>query len=327
MFRCKGGDARKLHMLLAGAQRIANGEDARIKQTDDIAGIGFVHDGAVVSHQAGAGSKLDVLALLHMECFHAALKLAGADAQKRNAVAVILVHVGLDFEHKAAELLAAGIHHIAGGGILAGQWRRGQAQELFQERFHAKVGQRGAKEYGAQLAVLHSVQVKLFGGAIQQLNVVSQLLVVGRADQFVHFGGAQLGGDLVHHLHAVGAAIAFKSQHLAGAAVKHALELFAAADGPVHRVGFDAQDRFNVFHQFKRVAGFAVHLVDEGENGDMAQGADLEQLDGLGLNALGGVDDHDGGIRRHQGAVGILGEVLVAGGIQNVDALALIVEL
>ena len=175
--------------------------------------------------------------------------------------------------------------------------------------------------------MLHSVQVKLFGGAIQQLNVVSQLLVVGRADQFVHFGCAQLGGDLVHHLHAVGAAIAFKSQHLAGAAVKHALELFAAADGPVHRVGFDAQDRLNVFHQFKRVAGFAVHLVDEGENGDMAQGADLEQLDGLGLNTLGGVDDHDGGIRRHQGTVGILGEVLVAGGIQNVDALALIVEL
>ena len=59
----------------------------------------------------------------------------------------------------------------------------------------------------------------------------------------------------------------------------------------------------------------------------MAQGADLEQLDGLGLNTLGGVDDHDGGIRRPQGTVGILGEVLVAGGIQNVDALALIVEL
>ena len=59
----------------------------------------------------------------------------------------------------------------------------------------------------------------------------------------------------------------------------------------------------------------------------MTQGADLEQLDGLGLNALGGVNDHDGRVRRHQGAVGILTEVLVAGGIQNVDALALIVEL
>ena len=98
--------------------------------------------------------------------------------------------------------------------------------------------------------------------------------------------------------------------------------------GQVHRArSFDAEDFFNVLHQLKRVAGLAVHLVDEGEDRDVAQRADLEQLDGLGLNALGGVNDHDGGVRRHQGAVGILTEVLVAGRVQNVDALALIVEL
>ena len=43
----------------------------------------------------------------------------------------------------------------------------------------------------------------------------------------------------------------------------------------------------------KGVAGFAVHLVDEGKDGDVAQGAHFEQLDGLGLDALCGVDDHD----------------------------------
>ena len=59
----------------------------------------------------------------------------------------------------------------------------------------------------------------------------------------------------------------------------------------------------------------------------MAQGADLEQLDGLGLNALGGVDDHDRRVRCHQGAVGILREVLMARGVQNVHALACVVEL
>ena len=116
-------------------------------------------------------------------------------------------------------------------------------------------------------------------------------------------------------------------QHAPGIAVIDALEVLAAADGPVHRVGLDAEDFFNVLHQLKRVAGLAVHLVDEGKNRDVAQRADLEQLDGLGLNALGGVNDHDGGVRRHQGAVGILTEVLVAGRVQNVDALALIVEL
>ena len=262
-----------------------------------------------------------------MERLHAALKLAGADAQERNAVTVVLVHVGLDLEDKAAELLAARLDQLTALRVLAGQRGGGQAQELLQERLHAEVRQSGAEEHGGQLAVLHGVEVKLLGSAVQQLDVLGQLFMVGSADQVVQAGVAQLGLDLLDHLDAVGAAIALKGQHAPGIAVIDALEVLAAADGPVHRVGLDAEDFFNVLHQLKRVAGLAVHLVDEGEDRDVAQRADLEQLDGLGLNALGGVNDHDGGIRRHQGAVGILTEVLVAGRVQNVDALALIVEL
>ena len=59
----------------------------------------------------------------------------------------------------------------------------------------------------------------------------------------------------------------------------------------------------------------------------MAHGADLEQLPGLGLHALGTVNHHDGGVRSHEGTVGILGEVLVTGGVQNVDAVALVLKL
>src|SRR5699024_9535621 len=44
-------------------------------------------------------------------------------------------------------------------------------------------------------------------------------------------------------------------------------------------------------------------------------------------HTLGGVNDHDGGVGRHQGTVGVLGEVLVARGIQDVDAVALVLEL
>ena len=271
-------------------------------------------------------ASLIFLALLHMESLHAALKLAGADAQERDAVAVVLVHVGLNLEDKAAELVAARLYQLAAHGVLAGQRGGGQAQELFQERLNTEVRQSRAEEHGGQLAVLHGVEVELFRRAVQQLNVLGQLLMVGSANQVVQAGVAQLGLDLVHHLHTVGTAVALKGQHSLGVAVVDALEVLAAADGPVHRVGLDAEDFLDVLHQFKRVAGLAVHLVDEGKNRDVAQRADLEQLDGLGLNALG-VNDHDGGIRRHQGAVGVLTEVLVAGGVQNVDALALVVEL
>ena len=79
--------------------------------------------------------------------------------------------------------------------------------------------------------------------------------------------------------------------------------------------------------QLEGVPCLPVHLVDEGEDGDVPQAAHLKELPGLGLHALGGVDDHHCGVGGHQGAVGVLGEVLVAGGVQNVDAEALVLEL
>ena len=123
-------DARKLYMLFAGAECVADGEDARVEQADNIARVGLADDGAVIGHQARAGGQLDVLALLHVERLHAALKLAGADAQERNAVTVVLIHVGLDLEDKAAELLAARLDQLTALRILARQRGGGQAQEL-----------------------------------------------------------------------------------------------------------------------------------------------------------------------------------------------------
>ena len=259
--------------------------------------------------------------------FHAALELAGADAHESDAVAVGLVHVGLDLEDESRELVTAGIHGLAGQAVHAGQRGGGEPQEVLQERFHTEVGQGRSEEHGTQLAAQHFVQVELLGGTVQQLDLIHQLLVQVGGEQLVQCGITQFGLGLADLLHAVGAAVAGESQDFAGVAVEHALELLAAADGPVHGVGLDAQDLLDVLHQLKGVAGFAVHLVDEGKDGDVAQGAHLEQLDGLGLDALCGVDDHDGGVRRHQGAVGILREVLMARGVQNVHALAGVVEL
>ena len=111
------------------------------------------------------------------------------------------------------------------------------------------------------------------------------------------------------------------------AAVIDALELLAAADGPVHGVGLDAELVFQLVEQVERVLGLAVHLVDKREDRDMAHGADLEQLARLRLDALAAVDDHDGGVRRHERAVGILREILMARRIEDVDAEALILEL
>ena len=75
------------------------------------------------------------------------------------------------------------------------------------------------------------------------------------------------------------------------------------------------------------VLAHAIHLVDEGDDRDAAHPADLEQLDGLRLDPLDAVDQHDGGVGGGQRAVGVLGEVVVAGGVEQVHAPAGVFEL
>ena len=170
----------------------------------------------------------------------------------------------------------------------------------------------------------HPIHIKVAGRAVQQLHVVGELAVERLADESVQVGISQghLGGG-----GRLGAAVAGEMDNLLLRAVIHALEVLAAADGPVHGIGVNAELVLNLLAQLEGVAGLAVHLVDEGKDGDIPHDADLEELAGLGLNTLGRVNDHDGAVRRHQGAVGILREVLMARGVQNVDTKALVLEL
>ena len=78
------------------------------------------------------------------------------------------------------------------------------------------------------------------------------------------------------------------------------LKLLTAADRPVDRACMDAEDGFDIFHQVKWVLGFTVQLVDKCKNRNMAQHTNLEKLDGLCLNTLGSINDHDSGVSGHQ---------------------------
>ena len=88
-------------MTLAGAHGVADAKDTRVEQTHDIACVRLVHDGAVVGHHRGARGQLELAVALHMEGVHAALELARADAHKGDAVAVVLVHIGLDLKDRS----------------------------------------------------------------------------------------------------------------------------------------------------------------------------------------------------------------------------------
>ena len=212
-----------------------------------------------------------------------------------------LVHICLDLEYKGGEVFVVGIDLLS--PCIAGQgWRR-QFQESFQEWLHAEVGQCGTEEYRRQPPFLHCLQVECIACPVQQLHILQQGVPVFRADEPVQLRRMEIH---LRCLDLVLPIVGFKGENVPFFPVEYPLEFLAAADGPVHRIGLDAQLLLNLLQQVKGVPGFPIHFVDKGKNGNMTHDADLKQLPGLVLHALGSVDDHHCGVCRHQSSVGIL---------------------
>ncbi len=171
---------------------------------------------------------------------------------------------------------------------------------------------------------MHQLQVEVGTGAIEQLQFLQGLRQEFRFHQVGQFGAA--GGQTL--LGGLTAPFGPREQdHLAAAAVDHPTETVAAADRPVHRPAGQAQLALDLIEQLQGLPPRPVHLVDEGEDRDAPHAAHLEQLAGLGFKALGGVLEHHRVVGGGQGAVGVLREVLVAGGVEQVDRAAVVVEL
>ena len=118
-----------------------------------------------------------------------------------------------------------------------------------------------------------------------------------------------------------------EEMHLAGLAVVDPAKIGAVAERPVHREGVQPEHALQFIEQLERIARGPVELVHEGEDRHAAPAADLEQLAGLRFDALAGIDHHHRRIHRGQHAVGVLGEILVAGRVEQVDAVAVVLEL
>jgi hypothetical protein len=79
-----------------------------VVDADHVAGKRLGHDLAVRGHEGQRVGQLHFLAAAHMQRLHPGLEAARADAHESDAVAVLRIHVGLDLEHEAGELLLAG---------------------------------------------------------------------------------------------------------------------------------------------------------------------------------------------------------------------------
>ncbi len=111
-------------------ERVADLEVAGIVQAYYIAGVSIFHH-FLGTRQEGIGiGEAEVFAGAHMAIRLVAFKLAAADPQERNAVAVPWVDVRMDLEHKSGEFLFDGFHHALFCWAVNGG--RGQFQEGFQ---------------------------------------------------------------------------------------------------------------------------------------------------------------------------------------------------
>ncbi len=104
-------------------------------------------------------------------------------------------------------------------------------------------------------------------------------------------------------------------------------EIATHADGPACGCDVDGEVLLDLVDDLEDIAALAVHLVTEGQDRQVAHPADLEELLRLAFDPLGAVDDHHGGVHGGQRAVGILGEVRVAGRVHEVEAVVLVPPL
>ena len=120
--------------------------------------------------------------------------------------------------------------------------------------------------------------------------------------------------------------IAVQQAHATGLHVDRADKITPAPDRPGDRRGIERERLLDLVDQVERVAALAVHLVDEGDDRNVAQPADLEQLARPRLDAFGRVDHHHGRIDRREGPIGVFGEILVARRIEQVEHPAVVLE-
>jgi hypothetical protein len=100
----------------------------------------------------------------------------------------------------------------------------------------------------------------------------------------------------------------------------------AHADGPRQRAHRDGKLGFQLVQELEGVPTLTVQLINEDDDRRCPHAADLHEFLGLLLHALDAVHDQDHAVHGCERAIGVLGEVLVARCVEQVDLDAVVVE-
>ena len=111
----------------AGAERVADGKEARVYQSHDVAWVGLFNRLPVTAKEPVRSRHPDLPVQPRMIDHHVLLESARYDTQKCHSIAMLWVHVRLNLEDKSGELLSVGctgpIPNSCEGPAVAASWR------------------------------------------------------------------------------------------------------------------------------------------------------------------------------------------------------------
>lgn len=318
--RREAGQAAEVELFALG-QGVAYLEGAVVRQADDVARPGLVDGSLALGHELGGAGEAHHLVVAYVVVGRVARELARAHLAEGDARAVVGVDVGRNLEDEAGELGLVGLHDALLG--LDGTGAGGYLDEAVEQLLDAEVVQRRTEEHGSHFALEVVVDIELGIDALDELQLAAQAVGQVGADALVQLLGVDVYGHLLGHYLLGG----LEEVEVLLVDVVDALEADAALDGPRQRTHVDVELFLELVQQVEGVLGLAVHLVDEDDDGGVAHAAHFHELARLRLHTLGAVHHDDDAIDGGQRAVGVFGEVLVTGGVENVDLVVLIVEL
>ena len=285
--RREARDAGEAQALALG-ERVSNPDRAVVVEADDVAGNGVIGAGTFACHEGHRVRDLHVLAGAHLVQLHPVSVAPGGRAQKRDAVPVLRVHVGLDLEHETGE--AFFVRHDLALERGPGDGRGRVLDEAVEQLLHAEAVQGGAEEHRRQRASEIGGAIEIVAGAAHQLDLLAQRFRVG-PEASIELRLV----DSLQHLVLSDAGLAGRREetHPIIRQMIDAPKASAAADRPGDRRAADAQHLLDLVGEGERVPALPVELVDEGHDRSVAETADLHQTAGALLDPAGAVDDHE----------------------------------
>src|SRR5918994_4154009 len=322
------------HGLVRIAERVAGADLLEARESDDVAGIGLFDVLAVVRmHEEHATDAL-LLVAGRVKDRRTGFDLTRIDAAEGDGADEGIVH---DLEGEHGERLVVG---RPANGLFLGlevdaldlaaiHGRRKEVDDGVQERLNALVLECGTAKNRMEGAALHSradqpaqghivgllpVEVGHHGLVVHLHRSFDELVAVFislieqvRRDLFLAEGSAQ--------------GLAGPNDGLHLDQVDHALEVALGADRQLeaNRLAGDSVD--DIRDALEEVGAGLVHLVDEHDTRNVVLVGLTPHGLGLGLDALVAVENADGAVQHAQGTLHLNGEVHVAGGVDDIQAL------